>query len=221
MRRIGATTPDNGGAEPNAAGGALPARFGDLVELVVDRPGAGHHRVRVNPPADRPSSKKRSTSPRLASRRREAAAEQLAIDATLALGLRHGPAHSEIRISDDGPYVLEVAGRSSAILRPRVPDCPAPTSTLLLSLPWADQVTIPNRDPHRPSPPLCCRREDASCPARPGPGRRVSRDQRRHRGRCQATFIRRFPEQRLPRRFIGATGATHEQSKDALAWASA
>jgi len=41
----------------------------------------------------------------------QANAEALAIEAVAALGLHHGPAHCEIRVSDDGLYVLEVAGR--------------------------------------------------------------------------------------------------------------
>ena len=32
--------------------------------------------------------------------------------AVKALGLRHGPIHAELRVNDDGPWLLEVAGRS-------------------------------------------------------------------------------------------------------------
>ena len=35
-----------------------------------------------------------------------------AADACAALGLREGPVHAELRINDDGPWVIEVAGRS-------------------------------------------------------------------------------------------------------------
>jgi formate-dependent phosphoribosylglycinamide formyltransferase (GAR transformylase)/GNAT superfamily N-acetyltransferase len=36
---------------------------------------------------------------------------QLAIEAVKALGLRSGPAHCEIRLSNDGPFVLEIGAR--------------------------------------------------------------------------------------------------------------
>jgi len=32
--------------------------------------------------------------------------------ACAALGLGEGPVHAELRVKDDGPWVLEVAGRS-------------------------------------------------------------------------------------------------------------
>ncbi len=42
---------------------------------------------------------------------RRASIRQLAIDAVEALGLRSGPAHCEIRLSSEGPFVLEIGAR--------------------------------------------------------------------------------------------------------------
>lgn len=42
---------------------------------------------------------------------RQSEIQDLAIRAVHALGLRNGPAHCEIRVSDDGPFVLEIGAR--------------------------------------------------------------------------------------------------------------
>jgi hypothetical protein len=41
-------------------------------------------------------------------------------EACLALGLREGPVHAELRVNDDGPWVIEVAARSIGGLCSRV-----------------------------------------------------------------------------------------------------
>ncbi|WP_194904243.1 GNAT family N-acetyltransferase [Catenulispora rubra] len=158
----------------------------------------------------------------------KAAAEQLAVDAAAALGLYHGPAHCEIRVSDDGLYVLEVAGRLLGGSCARVfRDClGTDIHPLLLSLAMGDPVTIPTPDPDRPI-------AAALMLPVPGEGRlialRGAERARRVPGisdvievGCPGDIMVRFPEQACyPVGFIGASGATHEEVEDALAWASA
>jgi ribosomal protein S18 acetylase RimI-like enzyme len=158
----------------------------------------------------------------------QADAEALAIKAAIALGLRHGPAHCEIRVSDDGLYVLEVAGRLLGGACARVfRDClGTDIHPLLLRLAMGEQVELPAVGPDRLV---------AAALMLPVPGegqlvalRGVDRA-RRVPGisdvtevGCPGDIIVRFPEQACyPVGFIGATGATHEQVEDALAWASA
>ena len=51
------------------------------------------------------------TPSRLSEETQQAIAECTA-QAALALGLRHGPVHAELRINEQGPWLVEVAGRS-------------------------------------------------------------------------------------------------------------
>ena len=157
----------------------------------------------------------------------QAAAEALAIEAALALGLRHGPAHCEIRVCEDGLYVLEVAGRLLGGACARVfRDClGTDIHPLLLRLAMGEQVDIPATDPGRPAAALML-------PV-PGEGRLVAlRGADRARRvpgitdvievGCPGDVVVPFPEQACyPVGFIGAAGATREQVEDALAWASA
>jgi phosphoribosylaminoimidazole carboxylase (NCAIR synthetase)/GNAT superfamily N-acetyltransferase len=157
----------------------------------------------------------------------QAAAEALAIDAAAALGLRHGPAHCEIRVCEDGLYVLEVAGRLLGGACARVfRDClGADIHPLLLRLALGEDVQIPAADPDRPAAALML-------PV-PGEGRLVALkgvDRARRvpcvtdvtEVGCPGDIIVPFPEQACyPVGFIGAAGATREQVEDALAWASA
>jgi biotin carboxylase/ribosomal protein S18 acetylase RimI-like enzyme len=157
-----------------------------------------------------------------------AEAEALAIRAVLALGLRHGPAHCEIRVSDDGLYVLEVAGRLLGGACARVfRDClGADIHPLLLRLAMGDEVALPAPDPGRPV-------AAALMLPVPAEGRLVAiRGVDRARrvpgvsdvieSGSPGDIIVRFPEQACyPVGFIGASGATHEEVEDALAWASA
>jgi biotin carboxylase/GNAT superfamily N-acetyltransferase len=157
----------------------------------------------------------------------QAAAEALAIDAAVALGLRHGPAHCEIRVCEDGLYVLEVAGRLLGGACARVfRDClGADIHPLLLRLALGEDVQIPAADPDRPAAALML-------PV-PGEGRLVALGGVERARRvpcitdvtevgCPGDIIVPFPEQACyPVGFIGAAGATHEQVEDALAWASA
>jgi biotin carboxylase/GNAT superfamily N-acetyltransferase len=155
-------------------------------------------------------------------------AESLAIDAALAIGLHHGPAHCEIRVSDDGLYVLEVAGRLLGGACSRVfRDClGADIHPLLLRLAMGDPVELPA--PH-PGGPVAA----ALMLPVPAEGRLVSL---RGVGRarrvpgisdviavgCPGDIIVRFPEQACYSvGFIGAAGATLVEVEDALAWASA
>ncbi|HEX4060855.1 MAG TPA: GNAT family N-acetyltransferase [Streptosporangiaceae bacterium] len=156
-----------------------------------------------------------------------AAAEALAGDAALALGLWHGPAHCEIRICDDGLYVLEVAGRLLGGACARVfRDClGTDIHPLLLRLAMGDDVDIPAAGPARPAAALML-------PV-PGEGRLVALhglDRARRvpgvtdviENGCPGDVIVPFPEQACYAvGFIGAAGDTHEQVEDALAWAAA
>jgi biotin carboxylase/ribosomal protein S18 acetylase RimI-like enzyme len=158
----------------------------------------------------------------------QADAEALAIKAVVALGLRHGPAHCEIRVSDDGLYVLEVAGRLLGGACARVfRDClGADIHLLLLRLAMGDPVELPAPDPGRPV-------AAALMLPVPGEGRLVgirgADRARRVPGISEVIevgspgdIIVRFPEQACyPVGFIGASAATHEEVEDALAWASA
>ena len=158
----------------------------------------------------------------------QAEAEALAIKAAVALGLRHGPAHCEIRISDDGLYVLEVAGRLLGGACARVfRNClGTDIHPLLLRLAMGDPVELPAPDPGRPV-------AAALMLPVPGEGRlvRISGADRARRvpgisdvieAGSPGDVIVRFPEQACyPVGFIGASAATHEEVEDALAWASA
>jgi D-alanine-D-alanine ligase-like ATP-grasp enzyme/GNAT superfamily N-acetyltransferase len=158
----------------------------------------------------------------------QANAEALAIEAAVALGLRHGPAHCEIRLSEDGLYVLEVAGRLLGGACARVfRDClGTDIHPLLLRLALGEPVELPAARPDR----LVAA---ALMLPVPGEGRLVALRgvdrARRVPGisdvtevGCPGDMIVKFPEQACyPVGFIGATGATHEQVEDALAWASA
>ncbi|HLX48871.1 MAG TPA: GNAT family N-acetyltransferase [Streptosporangiaceae bacterium] len=158
----------------------------------------------------------------------QAQAEALAIDAAAALGLRHGPAHCEIRVTDDGLYLLEVAGRllGGACAR-AFGDClGAGIHPLLLRLAMGEAVELPSRDPARPV-------AAAMMLPVPGEGRLVALhgvDRARRvpgvtdvtEAGCPGDIIVPFPEQACYAvGFIGAAGATHEQVEDALAWAAA
>ncbi len=156
----------------------------------------------------------------------QAAAETLAVDAALALGLRHGPAHCEIRVCEDGLYVLEVAGRLLGGACARVfRDClGTDIHPLLLRLAMGEDVEIPAADPARFAAALML-------PV-PGEGRLIGlRGVDRARRvpcvtdvievGCAGDIIVPFPEQACyPVGFIGAAGATREQVEDALAWAA-
>jgi ribosomal protein S18 acetylase RimI-like enzyme/formate-dependent phosphoribosylglycinamide formyltransferase (GAR transformylase) len=156
----------------------------------------------------------------------QAAAEGLAADAAIALGLQHGPAHCEIRVCVDGLYVLEIAGRLLGGACARVfRDClGTDIHPLLLRLAMGEDVKIPTADPGRPAAALML-------PV-PGEGQLVALRgvdrARRVPGvtdvtevGCPGDIIVPFPEQACyPVGFIGAAGATHEQVEDALAWAS-
>jgi len=154
--------------------------------------------------------------------------EALATKAAVALGLRHGPAHCEIRLSDDGLYVLEVAGRLLGGACARVfRDClGTDIHPLLLRLAMGEPVDLPVPDPSGPV-------AAALMLPVPGEGRLVgirgTERARRVPGVSDVIevgspgdIIVRFPEQACyPVGFIGASGATHEAVEDALAWASA
>jgi biotin carboxylase/ribosomal protein S18 acetylase RimI-like enzyme len=158
----------------------------------------------------------------------QAQAEALAIDAAVALGLRHGPAHCEIRVTDDGLYLLEVAGRllGGACAR-AFNDClGVDMHQLLLRLAMGEPVQPPARDPGRPV-------AAAMILPVPAEGRLVALhgvDRARRvpcvtdvtEAGCPGDILVPFPEQACyPVGFIGAAGPTHQQVEDALAWAAA
>jgi GNAT superfamily N-acetyltransferase len=158
----------------------------------------------------------------------QARAEALAIEAAAALGLRHGPAHCEIRVTDDGLYVLEVAGRLLGGVCARAFDgcLGADIHALLLRLAMGEAAGLPAPGPGQPV-------AAAMMLPVPGEGRLVALHGADRARRvpgvtdvtevgCPGDVIVPFPEQACyPVGFISAAGATHQQVEDALIWAAA
>jgi biotin carboxylase/ribosomal protein S18 acetylase RimI-like enzyme len=202
------------------------------VELIIDR---GHAQVSTVFEKPRPLTGPffeetiYLTPPRLPGQVREAA-EVLAARAAAALGLWHGAAHCEIRVTDDGLYVLEVAGRLLGGACARVfRDClGTDIHPLLLRLAMGERVVLPPRA-------ATARQPVAAALMLPVPGEgklvalRGTDRARRVPGitdvvevGCPGDVIVPFPEQACyPVGFIGAAGQTHQAVEDALAWASA
>jgi biotin carboxylase len=66
--------------------------------------------------------------------------------AARALGLRHGPVHAELRVNDEGPWILEVAGRSIGGLCSTILSFGAGMSLEELILRHAVRMAIPSFD---------------------------------------------------------------------------
>jgi GNAT superfamily N-acetyltransferase len=155
-------------------------------------------------------------------------AEALAIAAATALGLRHGPAHCEIRVTGDRLYLLEVAGRllGGACARVFSDYLGVDIHTVLLRLAMGEAAALPARGAGQPV-------AAAMMLPVPAEGRLIALhgvDRARRvpcitdvtEAGCPGDIIVPFPEQACyPVGFVGAAGATHQQVEDALAWAAA
>jgi biotin carboxylase/ribosomal protein S18 acetylase RimI-like enzyme len=159
---------------------------------------------------------------------RQREVEELALRAASALGFYHGLAHCEIRLTEAGPYVLEIAGRllggvCSKAFRDRLGDDIHP---FLFRLAMGEPVTLP---PTAPDAPVSA----AMMLPVPAEGRLVALhgvDQARRVPGIREVIVTGqpgdaivpFPEQTAyPIGFLWASGPTHQAVEDALARASA
>ncbi|HYS40169.1 MAG TPA: ATP-grasp domain-containing protein [Pseudonocardiaceae bacterium] len=154
--------------------------------------------------------------------------EDLAVRAAAALGLWHGPAHCEIRLTSDGPVVLEIAARllggpCSRVFSDRLG---VDFHALLMRLAMGDPVELPEVGPDAPV-------AAAMMLPVPGEGRVVAvHGAEQARGvpgirmvdivAVPGDVIVSFPEPMCYSvGFVIATGATHQEVEESLAKASA
>lgn len=153
--------------------------------------------------------------------------ERVSIMAARAIGLRHGPAHCELRLASNGPQVVEIAGRylgagCTWVFRDRLGQDIQP---LFIKAALGEDVMLPEPLPDAPV-------TGAMILPVPGEGRIVAvhgadRAQRVPGIRevamiaCSGDVMVPFPEQTCyPIGFITAAGPTREAVLDSLAWAA-
>lgn len=153
--------------------------------------------------------------------------ERISIAAAMAIGLRHGPAHCELRLTDDGPYVLEIAGRylgalCTWVFRDRLGEDIQET---FIKVATGQQVEVPKPLPDAPV-------TGAMILPVPGEGRIVAVHGAERASRvpgirdavviaCPGDLLVPFPEQTCyPIGFLTAAGPSQEAVADSLTWAA-
>lgn len=155
------------------------------------------------------------------------AIEEVAIAAARAIGLRQGPAHCELRLTDSGPFVVEIAGRylgalCTWVFKDRLGEDIQP---YFMKVALGEKVQMPKPLPDAPA-------TGAMILPIPGEGRLVAvygADRaRRVPGirecitiACAGDILVPFPEQTCyPLGFLTAAGPTREAVIDSLTWAA-
>jgi biotin carboxylase/GNAT superfamily N-acetyltransferase len=155
-------------------------------------------------------------------------AEEVAIRAARGLGLRHGPAHCELRLTEDGPVVLEIAARliggaCARVFRDRLGQDLQET---LVRVAMGEPVDLPEAAPDAPV-------VAAVMLPVPGEGRVLAVHGADRAARVPGIrtvsvlaepgdVIVPFPEPSCYEvGFLSAAGRTHQEVEDALVWASA
>lgn len=153
--------------------------------------------------------------------------ERVATAAAMAIGLRHGPAHCELRLADDGPYVVEIAGRylgalCTWVFRDRLGE---DIQATFIKVALGEKVSVPKPLPDAPV-------TGAMILPVPGQGRIVAVHGAERASRvpgirdaviiaCPGDLLVPFPEQTCyPIGFLTAAGSTREAVIDSLTWAA-